>query len=266
MKSFSTLYESVLNESGDVSDNFDVTNFIEWFSTLSIPRIAPKTVKPFIHQIMKELVNLVNEYKIEKDKRFGDISIIEFTIKGKLNNLRMTKEEIEQLYSVESGEQTYGKVLVKKHATFVKMDSVSYKTFVANCENIDDFLGTLQGFHRAPLQNLTIRFVDGSAQKSIAKYVSGQDILQINSKKAGNTKEEYGSLRYIVLHELGHRYLNFHKQHWDHDAVEWTTTKYSETDTLTGEEKFAELFALSHWPNKYPQFKDTIQKFTKMIS
>jgi hypothetical protein len=56
-----------------------------------------------------------------------------------------------------------------------------------------------------------------------------------------------------------------YKQTWDYDSPRWITTKYSKVDSFTGEEKFAELFAISHWPNKYKEYKKQIKEFKKVI-
>jgi hypothetical protein len=101
--------------------------------------------------------------------------------------------------------------------------------------------------------------------KSKAKYKTDKDELWINARKMGDTKDDYGSLVYVVLHELGHRYLRYNPQKWNYDSQEWVTTRYSMTDSMSGEEKFAELFALSHWKNKYKEYADKINKFEGMI-
>ena len=86
------------------------------------------------------------------------------------------------------------------------------------------------------------------------------------SKKISNTKEEYGSLRYIIVHELGHRFLKFNPQSWNISSSSMYTTKYSKVPTMTDEEPFAELFALSHWKHKYKEYKTQIDKFESSIN
>ena len=83
----------------------------------------------------------------------------------------------------------------------------------------------------------------------------------------GNTKEEYGSLLYIVLHELGHKFLEDKKQTWNIADSSLITTPYSAKNsmTMTEEEIFAELFALSHWENKYGKYKNQIKRFKELI-
>lgn len=82
----------------------------------------------------------------------------------------------------------------------------------------------------------------------------------------GKEPESYGSLVYVILHELAHRYLQkVNKQSWNIDSSEWSTTKYSKTDSMTGEEKFAELFAMSHWKSKYSEHEIKINNFLKVL-
>lgn len=54
----------------------------------------------------------------------------------------------------------------------------------------------------------------------------------------------YGSVDYILIHELGHRYERKNHVPEDFDQTEWWSTRYS---TMEGE-SFAELFAMGNWP------------------
>jgi hypothetical protein len=259
-KQMKTFNEFVLQESNYITEGLklEIDEIKNLFSEIIIKN-KPKNVSTPDHQLLKEIQNLLLTLS---DNNF-DKKILIFQITGKLNYVTMTKEEILATYGKKSDSNS--KVVKKQYATYYKLDSVAYPTFIKNVDNMEDFLSTLSGFHKKAIHNLSIRFVDSSQQKSIGKYVTDHDAIQINSKRVGNTVESYGSLRYVVLHELGHRYLRLFNQKWDHDANSWITTKYSETDSFSGEEKFAELFALSHWPDKYPQYKEKIVKFNNTI-
>lgn len=237
-----------LNESQDNVDKL---------SQVSLPGKKPKQIDKTDWELFKEIVYLASKIK-QKGK---GTEMEEFQLKGKIDMLRT---DIDELISMVD-KPSKPKEVKGKYAKYIKHDTTSYDKFQSNIENIEEFLSTLDGFHKKAIKNLTIRFVDSKVQSTIAKYVEDEDILQINAKKVGKTKEEYGSLRYVILHELGHRYLKMYPQNWDIDDPKWITTKYSRTDSMTGEEKFAELFAISHWERKYKQFQDTIERFREKI-
>ena len=109
--------------------------------------------------------------------------------------------------------------------------------------------------------NLKIKFVSQDQLRAKASYKTEEDTLYINARKMGKSTEEYGSLVYVVLHELGHRYLRYNNQNWNIDDTKYTTTKYSTVDSFTNEEKFAELFALTHWPKKYKEYQTQMDMF-----
>lgn len=251
----------ILTESIDYKGMSD-DDFFKWILSLKVTKRTPQGVNKVDHGILSTIVQLAQKVDHVRGNKFADISIEMFAINGKLKNIRMSKEEIDSFYSGGKGKDT---TIKETHATYIKLDSVSYDKFLINIKNIEKFLGTLKGFHKKALGNLKIRFVDASEQKSIAKYLSSFDIIQINSKKVGNTEDGYGSMVYVLLHELGHRYLKHHPQGWDYDNKKWITTVYSKTDSMTGEEKFAELFAMSHWEDKYKQFKDLINEFENIL-
>jgi hypothetical protein len=67
------------------------------------------------------------------------------------------------------------------------------------------------------------------------------------------------------MHEFGHRYLRIRPQSEDFSGPEWNTTPYSKSITLTDEENFAELFALSFWKDKHIQYREIIADFLKKV-
>jgi len=149
--------------------------------------------------------------------------------------------------------------------TYYKESSVSQKRFETLSKEISSFLGTLKGFHKSSIDKLVVRYKSASEMKAKAKYKQDVDEIWIRIYNKMPMGEEYASPKYIILHELGHRFLRQNKQSWDIDQFSWITTKYSGVDSMNGEEKFAELYAISHWPNKYSQYKEVIDRFLKKI-
>ena len=232
---------------------------INWVDTLSIPARKPKNISSTEHEALASLKTLVEDPQYKHNQEFRNTLIL-----NKVKQLRLSKEEYEEVYSSVKDTTIKG-----KYATYNHLDTGSYQRFLDNVEDIEDFLSTLKGYHKKVLNNLIVSFVTPKVIKSTAKYKRGTNTMLINpmSKKVGNTKEEYGSLRYIVLHELGHKFLEMFPQSWNISDSQLITTKYSSTNynTMSEEEIFAELFALSHWKSKYGKYKKQIEEFEKRL-
>lgn len=245
----------------------DVDGVVDWILNLPIKKKGPANVSKIAHSTLWDIWSNAQKIVHLEKNRFAieEVQFLKLPIPawvGRLDRDFDSIEEIEAEY-LDTGKSSK---IEGSYATYIKKDSSSYQSFLDNIENIEDFLSTLSGYHARVLEDLVIVFADKADVKSKAKYKTSEDVLYINPKVAENTKEEYGSLRYIILHELGHRYLSKNRQSWDIDAKEFTTTKYSEVETMSGEERFAELYALSHWENKYPEYAEQIDLFQDMIS
>lgn len=152
-----------------------------------------------------------------------------------------------------------------KNATFINESTMSEKNFKEQSKYIDGFLSTLKGFHKKVLKDLIIVFVKKEQSKASATYKTREDKIFIRPDKVIKG-DAYASFVYVVMHELGHRYLQKNNVKWNYDSVEWITTKYSMTDSFSGEEKFAELFALSHFKYSGKPFSDYNEKIKKFES
>ena len=251
MKSF----KDFINENNDFKD---VDNFIIWIEKLNVPKRKPRNIKKVEHDVILGLIDMIEKYKsiMFKDEQEFNKKLIAMRMK----NIRISKEELEKVYN--GGDSN----LIKKDiGTYIKYDTSAYDKFLVNIEKVEKFLKTLKGYHKKSLKNVKVKFVTSNEIKSSASYKTNEDTLYINNSKMGNTKDGYGSLVYVILHELGHRYLKQNNQNFNIDSPEWTTTKYSMTDSWSGEERFAELFALSHWKNKYKEYSNQINKFIEVI-
>jgi len=241
----------------EVESKEDIAALMQWLSTLDYIGKNPRGMK----SSKEALIGIQNSY----DK------MLQFNLHTDENQLNILNYYISKL-DVDKVNLKFGKandtqpsIIKKKYATYIKSDSTAYSRFLKEIKDLESFLDSLTGYHKKALGGLTIKFVSSKQQGSIAKYITKDDIIQINLKKVGRTNEEYGSLRYIVLHELGHRYVKLFRQNWNIDSIEWITTKYSTVDSWNGEEKFAELFAISHWESKYSEYSDKIERFKKQI-
>ena len=232
----------------------------EWILSLNLDIRTPRGLKQEheILQYLKRKIDSIEQYF----KGIPDESY-QRELENSINNF--TKEQIDKINKSFGKQDTKPLNIQKKYALYIKADASSYDNFLSAIDDLEDFLSALKGIHSVPLKNLVIRFVKKADLNSKAKYKTDKDELWINLQSMGNTKEEYGSLRYVVLHELGHRYIKSNPQKWDYDSYKWVTTKYSAVDSLNGEEKFAELFAISHWPTRYKEHLEKIKEFLKII-
>lgn len=252
-------FVQLLNETTIKQQYKNVDDIVKWVDTLQITKRKPQSISKVEHSAILNLLNKVNDYKhskFPKEKTFYGIIVL-----NSVEFLRLDIKEYENVYT----DQKKPTTIKNKFATYTKYDTSAYDEFLKNVNTIEKFLGTLNGYHKKILNGLKIKFVSADEIRAKATYRTSEDTLYINAKKMGKTEDGYGSLVYVVLHELGHRYLKFNPQNWDHNREEFVTTRYSGTDSFTGEEKFAELFALSNWPNKYKEYKEKIDTFKKLI-
>ncbi len=248
-------FKQYLKESKSIDD------VIVWVNTLNTDGRAPRGMKK-----QYEIIKFI-KHQIESSKKFGIPIKKGSTNYENINNsyTRLNKDDIIKLTDKLSLKANQPLVIKKGQVTYHKKDPSSYKKFLASIDDIDSFLKTLKGYHKKAIKNLKIVFVGKGKLKAKASFKTGSDEIYIRISAMGNTKEEYGSLRYVILHELGHRYLTIHPQNWDYTHYSWMTTPYSKRESWSDEEKFAELFAMSHWPTKYKEYKDKLVKFKQVI-
>jgi len=264
MKRYKPLFESDIYDSllkFDGSDA-DIKQLKEWLSTLNLKSgKAPSGMAKQYAEIkfLQKQIDMIEAYK--------GSSIGVSNIKATLQHL--TKDDLIKLTQKLSAKEDEPTTLELKNAIYHNESISSYQTFKKNSEAIDKFLGTLTGFHKKALtiKPLNIYFVKKDAMKSKAKYITAKDVFYIRPDKI-ESGDKYASLLYIIVHELGHRYLHFNKVSFRHNDPEWITTPYSKTDSMTEEEKFAELFALSFFKysgKPFEDYKDKIEKFVGLV-
>lgn len=253
-----------LNESSNAFDDL-----VQWMQTLDIKKRTPRGMKAEAEMLkhVQKRIDLILDFEAGNAYLQKTPDNIKYYEQSKIDVLQIVKDRLlakkDQITDKFGMSAAQPNIIEGKYATYVKEDSSAYKKFTDGVANLEKFFSTLKGKHAVPLKNLKVVFTNEI--KSIGKYMAEKDYVAVNSRKTGNTLEKYGSLRYVILHELGHRYLKTHPQRWNIDGAEWITTKYSTVDSFTGEEKFAELFAITHWETMYSQYKDTMAKFKKVI-
>jgi len=218
---------------------------------------APKGLK----EVFKDLQFLQRQFDVAKD---FNIQVNTGNIKAVLS--RWTKDTIDKIQNSLSDKEQID--LNLKNAIYINNSLLNATKFKELAQQLDTFLNTLKGFHKKALKKpLKIRFVKKATLKSKAQYKSNKDEIYIRPDYI-KFNDNYGSFSYILVHELGHRYLKlFGKglKNINFNYPKWFTTRYSETQTMSDEEPFAELFALSNWSSKYKEYKEKIDKFIKVL-
>ncbi|ARN69948.1 MULTISPECIES: hypothetical protein [Vibrio] len=154
-----------------------------------------------------------------------------------------------------------------RNIEFSNKSPLSEKAFLAKCKDLVQTINSLDGFHaRAMEGSVKISFVGAKDIRSLAKYDSENDEVLIKHTSLSDN-ELYGHMRYLLVHELGHRYENKFGLPESFSDDWYRTTKYSFTESLSGSsEAFAEVFAVSHWPEKYNEYSDTINRFSTIMN
>ncbi len=228
----------------------------DWLSTLKLSSgKAPRGMKKQgenLSLLLKNL-NLQKEY----GKTFGLNNTIAVFSHWNENDIK----EINQKFAKKSDEQDEIKV---NGVLYENRSTMSHKNFESKIKTIDSFLKKLTGIYKKTTKDLHIVFVKKSESKATAKYKTNEDIVLMRPDRVVGG-EVYGSAVYVLLHELGHRYEQKNKLPDTFTDNKWTTTKYSRTDSFSLSEKFAELFALSFWESKYPEYSEQIEEFKGLM-
>jgi len=125
----------------------------------------------------------------------------------------------------------------------IGFDAKKLKTYA---ESLDKLWQSIKGWRTGALAGgVTVVLAGPKDFRGTAggTYRSAEDALYVRATPAVMKRSAgtYGSLDYILVHELGHRYER--KKSLPTNFDNWTTTRYSSKDG----EAFAELFALGHF-------------------
>lgn len=237
-------------------DDSKMTDFIKYHSYFPSSGKAPRgKKKEFEHlQHAKKGIDIYNEY--------GLVPMLATSFDSYYN-----EEDIDNQVDTFLGKTKKQKIekIVIGNITFINNSSMAVSRFKSTSKTISALLKRLKGYHAKAIQKpLEIHFKYAKDMKSRAYYKSDLDQIWVKeSSKADN--ELYGHLLYIIVHELGHRYEQFYKIPKGFKDIDFYTTKYSKVDGYSASETFAELFAVSFWEDKYPEYIDQIERFKKLM-
>jgi len=236
-----------------------------WLSTLSFEGRSPINMKKeqnYLISLKKSIESYELYYKNKREVTIGSI------VFGNINAVikRLTLDDIKNIELKFSSQDKIDELKLS-NCTFYNKSIISQKRFIEISNDINNLLSQLEGFHKKSIQNnLKIYFVKKEMSKSAAVYKSNEDIIYIRPDKV-TTGDNYGSFKYVIIHELGHRYEHYFKLPTDFDNYNWVTTKYSRSENSFNGEQFAELFALSQWYNKYENlYKDKLDAFLILMN
>jgi hypothetical protein len=137
-------------------------------------------------------------------------------------------------------------------------------------ERIEVVLAKIHGWRSKALhRNLTVNLASPRDFRGTVsgKYLSAKDVLQVRASPQILKRDAgYASFEYILVHELGHRFEKFFRLPTDFDKPEWFTSKYSMTESMTGSESFAELFAIGHFGLTGNWDSGKVERFEKLMS
>jgi len=232
-----------------------------WLSMLNYNGRAPNGMKKAM-QWLQFLDKQVNSYKLFHNSK----------IKSKdamfLHNIKavISKWNNNDILTIETKFKNNKTITLNLSlAIFHNKSTISENNFIKISKYINKHLETLNGFHKKTLKpKINIYFVKKALSKSAAVYKSDKDVIFIRPDKV-ISGDNYGSFLYVITHELGHRYEYKYTLPTIFD-YRWNTTPYSKTSESWNGEQFAELFALSHWYNKYKEkYKIQLDKFNKIM-
>jgi len=153
-------------------------------------------------------------------------------------------------YFSDEGITTVPKEIKSGPVTYLNWVGMDAKKLKAFTKALDALWGSLKGWRRKALAGgLKValagpeHFGGGTAA---GRYKSDKDILMVRAtpKVLKRTSGQYGSPDYILVHELAHRFERKQRVPVDFERPNWFTTPYS---MKTGQDSFAELFALGHF-------------------
>jgi len=245
-----------------ISNNY-VKLLRNWLNTLDFKGRSPKGMKKYHEKLNHLAGNLNNIVKYYKD----DVE----SNPGSMHNIKAIfsywKEKDIDIINDKFGNKKTIRELNLTNGIFFNHSIISEKRFKLLSNEINDLFDDLKGFHKTVLKpKLKIYFVKKNKSKATATYKSDKDVIYIRPDRIKAFGDDYASAKYIILHELGHRYEKYNKIPDNIYTPEFFTTVYSKTSNSWTGEQFAELFALSHWYNKYKEYKKQLDKFIKVMS
>ena len=185
-------------------------------------------------------------------------------------DLKPKMDELIQYFTDEGGSKLLSEYKIGSN-TYLNQVGMAKDSLVKYATRLDSLFETLTGWRKKALSGGLIvslappKYFRGT---SSGKYRASEDTLYVRAvpKILQRSGGSYGSVDYILIHELGHRYERFHPLKVNFDTPEWWTSKYSMTESMSGSsESFAELFAIGHFGITGPWDQRKVASFEKLM-
>jgi hypothetical protein len=177
-----------------------------------------------------------------------------------------------RFFSTEGTGKTVTRERVVGANTYINLVGASDKSLDGMISTIEEAFHSLKGWRRqALIGGVTTVFAGPKDFRgtSSGRYNVQHDRLWIRATAGGRIDKAgdgYGSLRYVIVHELGHRYEHKKGVPYDFQRPEWYTTRYSTAEGMSGaSEAFAELFAISNFDIKGNWDQTKVDRFEKLM-
>jgi len=216
---------------------------------------------------LDRLIEILTQYygRGTGDPTFGQSMVRTIWNRG----IKPRLEELTQYFTDEGGSKLVAEYQIGSN-TYLNKVGMSKDNLIKYATRLDSLFNGLSGWRKKALSGgLTValappKYFHGTAS---GKYRSSEDTLYVRAipkvlQRSGGT---YGSVDYILIHELGHRYEYLHKLPLDFDKPEWWTSRYSMTESMSGSESFAELFAIGHFNLTGPWGQSKVERFEKLM-
>lgn len=190
-------------------------------------------------------------YWLRNGPRDGDRPGVRASIEDAWADVDRHLEEIVRLFSEEGGVSRPKELRVGSNL-YLNLSGFTEPQLKKFAESLEQVFDGLKGWRQKALAGGVRVALAGPKEfrgTAAGKYKREEDTLYVRATPAvlKRTRGSYGSFDYIIVHELGHRYDDKHRLPTDFEQSEWHTSKYSTTETMSGGESFAELFAISNY-------------------
>jgi hypothetical protein len=153
-------------------------------------------------------------------------------------------------YFTDIGGTVIPKEVKTSQATYLNRVGLDEKKLKRYTDRLDALFASVKGWRRGAFKGGLVVSLSGPKTfrgTSGGVYKSGEDTLHVRATPKILKREagSYGSIDYILVHELAHRYERQNHVPIDFERSEWWTTRYSRKEG----ESFAELFAMGNWPS-----------------
>lgn len=232
----------------------NIDNFLKFIDHFPESGVTPKGMKKE-SSYLKTLKNCAEFYRTYKEISPNIRAVFTYLDEASISNIVDKFIKPDKIESLKLG-----------RISFENKSRMSQERFINASKSVFELITSLKGFHAKAIEKpLKIIIQSASVQSTKATYKSELDEFWIKESAVDLTQSGYGSLPYIIAHELGHRFEKKVGTPPDFRDYESFTTPYSKSDSMAGSEAFAELFAISHFKSDYPQYSDKVEKFERQI-